>query len=226
MIAEGMRMREYAKLARVKVQPEGRGFQARLRLPSELKFTSNTGNFINFYCGMGQYECGISTAVGRPGWRWFANCLDRPANGGGTFGEFQNGDYVTVKLSLNDRIGQVEFWVNGTCCHLFPQKWPDETGFADCRFIFGALTSPYVGGTLPPWGSWHGLTLASSMMYKDRSKVWREINKTNATADVFHWPSGVPCPDPQNYRLDSSMLDCSAVTAELAMNSLSEKNAK
>ena len=211
-------MSEYAKLAKVEVKARGRGMQARVRLPDKVKFTSDSGNFINFYCGMGQYECGLSTAVGRPGWRWFVNSLGGEGNGGGTFGEFQNGEQVTIKLTLNNATGQTEFWVNGQCKYVFSRRWSEQTGFDNCRFIFGALTAQYNGQTLPPWGSWHTLAVANSLMYKDAAKVWRPLERSVATVSAFHWPSGVQCPDPQDYMVHDETLNCGAVSAELWCN--------
>jgi hypothetical protein len=79
----------------------------------------------------------------------------------------------------------------------------------------GALTCNYSGGSLPAWATWHNQVIVQSMMFKNSSKVWTDFNNTNSTTSKFHWPTGVSCPDPQDYNFDVSQLSSSIVYASL-----------
>lgn len=51
---------EYVKLVRINTEDSTtKGFQAKIKLPSA-KLLPLTYDYINFYCGLGQFKCGIS----------------------------------------------------------------------------------------------------------------------------------------------------------------------
>lgn len=96
---------EYAKFAKI-YPTTGRytnqGFQARVTLPSS-KSLPQGGSYINTYCGMAGFECGVSvkyapefkdSRTGTYQWHWFANGPEGLHDG--PMCEYRDGDSVHI----------------------------------------------------------------------------------------------------------------------------------
>ena len=95
---------EYAKLVKIKTNNlSDKGFKAKIQLPSS-KTLTGPYDYINFYCGLESYECGISCKDasgwkenGVLKWRAFANGESDPTYHGKLFND---GDIVTISLAV------------------------------------------------------------------------------------------------------------------------------
>ncbi|MCD1258619.1 hypothetical protein B5M42_007205 [Paenibacillus athensensis] len=209
---------EYAKFAKVQVTPVGRGIQAALKLPASYNCSSSSGS-IRFFVGFDDLECGIETACGAPGWRWFADSGAAAGSGErGEYGEFNNGDSVKIKMTLDDTEHKVKFFVNGELKTTFSTAYSAATTFTNCRLVLGAfMVSPTSGADeLPQWEVVHELVTVGGLMYKSADQTWMPITSANATPSVFHTPAGegeACCPEA--YKFDMSELDSSRVCASI-----------
>jgi hypothetical protein len=212
---------EYAKIVRLTKSDYNRGIQTTLTLPSYVELT-NPENYINFYCGLGNYECGISIRAGEPGWHWFVNGPEGPD--GGIFGEFHNGDVINIKLTLDDKTNQMVFLVNGDEKARSHRTYVNQDNarvvLASCTHTYNDDTDP-VPSYMPPWDVYHYQVVASNLQYKDANENWHYITSlsqlvdTSSTPRIDHWPEGVPCPNPQDYTVDFSQIGSSRVYASI-----------
>lgn len=215
-IANDAQADEYAKFVKVLAKDDlGRGFQATVTLPTQK--TVNTGGFINFYVGLDHAECGISTKG--QGWRWFANSNEEGQTDG-TFGQYQNGDTVHIKLTIDDQPTNgdhyLRFYVNHELKRKF-RKIVDELGYNNCRFIIGAAHGSYnpFPTRTPAWNTWHHQVTASNMKFKNADKQWVQVNGTNVKDTKFHLPKNKTIPNPQDYTVDTSQLRQGKIHASL-----------
>ena len=206
---------EYAKLVKSKTDNlSDRGFQAKIKLPSS-KTLPRVYDYINFYCGIDSYECGLSckdNSAWKQGgvlkWRVFAN-----GNGATTYGSTLYADGSTVKISLElDTSNKVVYKVNDVVIKTFATPLNNITNSA--RLIFGALQ--YTGYTPPlkVWDVKHNQVYASEMKYKNSSNNW--IAFTNGSkVTTEEWPPGVPTPDGRKYTVDKASIGSSKLYASL-----------
>ncbi|MFB5268617.1 hypothetical protein ACE41H_17790 [Paenibacillus enshidis] len=185
---------EYAKVVRIPVANAVKGFSTDLKLPSS--FSIDAGGFINFHVGFGDYECGISTASGQSGWRWFANSgAVSGTDAGGNFGEFKNSDSVNIRLESAVHSGsvyKVKFYVNNVLKHTFSPSYTSSTTFTGGRIVLGAAQATYnvdaIPNPLPAWKILHAQVMTSNTKYKNTNGTWVTVNSSNSDPKPDHTP--------------------------------------
>ncbi|AET59437.1 hypothetical protein HPL003_13430 [Paenibacillus terrae HPL-003] len=203
---------EYAKFA--KVHPtSGRytntGFQARVALPSS-KSLPQGGSYINTYCGMAGFECGVSvkyapdfydSRTGTYQWHWFANGPEGPFDG--PMKQYRDGDSVHIKLVRLDD-GHVQFIVNGTEKFTSAKTYGASSYRTDdtcARYIIGTEITRWDArpSSLPKWNLSFSRLQISEMMFKNAGGSWINVNSGNAVANLAHTPLGVSTPSPVDF---------------------------
>ncbi|WP_342436431.1 hypothetical protein NSS79_24115 [Paenibacillus sp. FSL L8-0436] len=223
---------EYAKLVKLNSKSAGRGIQANITLPTSVTFNGNTGNYVNFYLGgFTQAECGLSYRKGNAGFRWFANDWSGTV-GSGSWGEFALGQTVNLKLVVDEPDASdpnkelfVRFYVNGAEKMKYTYtKYKKGQTDSNLRLVLAAGSSTYYPqlSQMPAWDVWHSQVAATGLKIKNTSSnTWTALTGSNSTLSNLHWPlkehtdTPIPCPNPQNYILDSSYLYSSTVYASL-----------
>lgn len=203
---------EYAKFVKVLATgTSNRGFQAKLTLPSSTTMLGGS-NYINFYCGVAGWECGISKPAGQTNWHWFVNNANGETNPASQPFNYPNGSQVTIKLYLDDTTNKARFDVNGV--NVFESQ-NTYSGSNDARLIFGACQTTYttLPPTLPAWQISHTQVKAENMMFKNSSKTWVAVTGTNAAASAFHTPS-MTTPAPVDYTYTAT-LGSALITASI-----------
>lgn len=209
-------MKEYAKLVKIKTNNvSDKGFKATLQLPSS-KTLSGEWDFINFYVGIGTYECGISCRDksdwrenGVLKWRSFANGEGQKPTYGSD--KFSDGSIVTISIERNDK-NIVEFKVNGDTVKKFNNPLINYENSA--RLILAACQATGTTPPLAPWKIKHNQVRAYDMKYKNSSGNWVAFrNGSNVTTE--EWPIGVATPDNIKYILDKSYIGNAEVYASL-----------
>jgi len=183
---------EYAKIVRIAPNAAtSKGFQATLTLPSAKSFNGDS-DFINFYCGINGFECGISTGKriefysgGVYKWHWVVagQTVSGPM-------DYKDGDQVSILLAIDETQGnKLVFRVNQV------QKFITTAAYnasADNRFMIGAAQSAmYSNGNLVAWNLTHNQVTVSAMKYKDTNNVWQTITSANAAYDSYNTPLSV-----------------------------------
>lgn len=208
-------MAEYAKLVKVKTNNvNDKGFKATLQLPSS-KTLPGIYDYINFYVGIGTYECGISCKDnsdwrenGVLKWRAFMN-----GESSTTYGpnKYSDGGIVTISIERNDQ-NIVEFRVNGVKISNFTKPLTNYENSA--RLILAAYQATGTTPPLAPWKVKHHQVRAYEMKYKNSSGNWVAFtNGSNVTTE--EWPPGVATPDGMKYTLDKSYIGNAEVYASL-----------
>ncbi|MCL9662181.1 hypothetical protein L2089_15915 [Paenibacillus hunanensis] len=204
---------EYAKIVRIPTANSCKGFSTDIKLPSSFTFGSS-GGFINFYVGFDDYECGISTASGQSGWRWFANSgAVEGTDAGGNFGDYANGQSVNIRLeSILDPAGsgnyKVAFFVNNVRKHVFSPSFVATSNFANGRVVLGAAQQTWnanqVPATMPTWYIAHNQVTTSNTRYKNVNGTWVTLNASNSTPVTAHTPSNRTHPSPVDYTVSNA----------------------
>lgn len=195
---------EYAKGVRQKVNKVTRGVQATFTVPSAKSFYGDW-DFINFYLGLGGFECGVSTKRTAPdgNWHWTMNSLHGVVKGGEW--TIKDGEKVNLKLCLDDVTNEMLFFVNGV--KVYPlagdKKVYSTNGFNDGRFIVAsAQQSTGIKDPLAEWKVLHNQVYCEKMIYKDNNKVWQNCSASNIVTELFHNPTNVsPYPTPVDYTI-------------------------
>lgn len=203
-------MEEYAKFVRLNfLSANSRGCRTVLSLPRN-KSMAHDGDFINFYCGLGPFECGISTKRNpffSERWHWFANAL--PESGEPINMKappvFKDGDTIKIALFVDENCGgKIKFLVNGRMVHISRYSYKGQN---NARLVLAcAQATRSTEHPLAPWGIYHDWVIASQVEYKNAFHVWREISAQKTTVDVFRLPGPkqVPdaaCPKPSLYTI-------------------------
>ncbi|MNW45878.1 hypothetical protein D3C74_231500 [compost metagenome] len=202
---------EYAKFA--KIHPTtgrytNQGFQARVTLPSS-KSLPQGGSYINTYCGMAGFECGVSvkyradfkdSRTGTYQWHWFVN---GPEQDEGPMCEYRDGDSVHIKLVRLDN-KHVEFWVNGARKFTSVNAYGESTYATDdtcARYIIASEITRWdaLPSSLPKWNLSFSRLQISEMMFKDSHGSWINVNSGNATARLSHTPVQLTAPSPADF---------------------------
>ena len=204
---------EYAKLVRVTTRDTStRGFQAKLTLPSSVTLPG-TGDYINFYCGFGPWECGLSianrsdclTPSGQMKWRWFANTPDGVTNSSAKNIFFENSDTVKICLECNSS-NKVVFSVNDVAVYTSAKAFADyKKDMSNPSRLILAASQEGLSTPLPAWRVWHNQVVANSMMYKNKSNSWVRMTNGN-NVELDHWPVDREAPAPKDYILDKSYI--------------------
>ncbi|MGI6066297.1 MAG: hypothetical protein ACOYI2_07380 [Bacillota bacterium] len=198
-----------------------KGLRALLTLPA-VKSLAHEGDFINFYGGLGPFECGISTKKSdffAGGWHWFVNATpesNEPINMKAPV-QYQDGDTIEISLMI-DRGDQnrIKFLVNGVLVHRSKMSYP---GQKNARLVFAsAQATSESERPLAPWGIFHSPVVATRMQYKNRLHIWRNINQKNSTCRNFRLPgpelvTSKDCPQPEVYSV--SPFDQNTISAWL-----------
>lgn len=207
----GKQSYEYAKFA--KIHPDlgrytNQGFQAYVTLPSS-KSLPQGGSYINAYCGMAGFECGISvkyhsdfkdSRTGTYQWHWFVN---GPEKKNGPMCEYRDGEKVHIKLvRLEDH--HVQFIVDGDEKFTSDYVYGENTFKTDetcARFIIASEITRWdtLPSSLPPWNLSFSRLQISNMRYKKSTGVWKDVNSDNATARLSHTPVQLIPPSPGNF---------------------------
>ncbi len=196
---------EYAKLVCVNTGSQAnKGFQAVIRLPI-YKDLPCEWDYINYYCGLGNFECGVSTAnraefkqKGELKWHWFTNTPDGQSSGDTLFA-----DGTTIPICLErDANDQVVFQVFGATVYTSLKTFKEYNSQDNpARLILAASQSSPITDPLLPWRIRQFQVVASSMKYKDSSGVWQDmVDASKVTLD--HWPKGITSPPPIDYRIN------------------------
>jgi hypothetical protein len=189
---------EYAKIVKQEVGVSTRGMQATITLPNTKSFYGGY-DFINFYMGIGEFECGISTksSVEDGSWHWFVNS----SSGVWKEGEWniKDGDKVNIKLCLDDITNEVMFLVNGS--KVYQDNRVNGLSFNNTRMVVGsAQQSTGITEPLREWKVFHSQLFVENLMYKNTSKQWIPCNHENTNTKVIHNPTNVyPYPTPVDY---------------------------
>lgn len=206
---------EYAKLVKIKTNNlSDKGFKAKIQLPSS-KTLTGPYDYINFYCGLESYECGISCKDasgwkenGVLKWRAFANGESDPTYHGKLFND---GDIVTISLEKNAQ-NLMEFRVNDSLVRTFKKPLTSVTNSA--RLVLAAYQATGYTPPLKPFNVKHNQVRAYEMKYKNSSNNWVAFTSgSNVTTE--EWPLGVGTPDGKVYNLDKTYIGNSEVYASL-----------
>lgn len=203
-------MGEYAKFFRVQANTKNaKGFSALITLPCSKSF-GHEGDFINFYCGLGPFECGISTkrnAAFSGKWHWFANALaasGEPVNMLAPV-QYKDGEEVEICLMIDETAdNKIKFKVNRRTVHTSKFSY---SGQANSRLIIACAQATSDGDRpLAPWGIFHKEVTAAQIKYKNGFNTWRGITLKNASCDLWRLPGpeDVPAeefPEPQLYQV-------------------------
>ncbi|AGL03309.1 hypothetical protein [Desulfoscipio gibsoniae] len=210
---------EYAKLVKIKTgNLADKGFQAKITLPSgsPAKTLPRIWDYINFYVGIGMYECGLSCRDqndwkqnGVLKWRVFAN-----GEGSTIYGSLY-ADGTTVKISIErDSQDKVVFKVNDSVFRTFANTLPSGSYSNEARLIIASYQDTGVAIPLATWSVKHNQVFASEMKYKNSANTWVSFtNGSNVTLE--EWPINVPTPDGRRYTLDKSYIGNAQVYASL-----------
>lgn len=212
---------EYAKLVKIAASDaSSRGFQTQLTLPSYKDWGGYGSAFINFYCGLGPLECGISTTPAFGGkWHWFVNGASNAPSGPY---EYNDSAVVTILLALDEGLAPngvrntIVFKVNGVEKYRTPTGY--STPFSDAqkaRLILATAQSRDVTPPLAPWAVTHYQVTAAQMKLKTATNVWADVTTANVGYSRFHWPSGVATNGTADYNVNFSYLNSSTVYASL-----------
>lgn len=210
---------EYAKLVCVNTGSlKNKGFQAVIRLPIYKELPCEW-DYINYYCGLGNFECGVSTAnreefkqKGELRWHWFTNTPD-----GQTCGDLLYEDGMTIHICLErDATDHVVFQVSNRTVYTSLQTYLEYKGQDNpARLILAASQSSSITDPLPPWRIKQFQVVASSMKYKDDVGTWQDmVDVSKVTLD--HWPTGIIPPPPIDYRINTQYI-CNAIIYALLM---------
>lgn len=204
---------EYAKF--LKIHPDtGRytnlGFQAYVTLPSS-KSLPQGGSYINAYCGMAGFECGISvkyrsdfkdSRTGTYQWHWFVN---GPEQKDGPMCEYRDGEKVHIKLLRLKENDHVQFIVDGDEKFTSAYAYGKNTFKTDdtcARFIIGSEITRWdtLPSSLPPWNLSFSRIEISDMRFKKATGAWKDVSG-DATARLSHTPEeiGLFTPSPVNF---------------------------
>ncbi|OBZ16339.1 hypothetical protein A8L34_27050 [Bacillus sp. FJAT-27264] len=208
-------MAEYAKLVKIKTDNvSDKGFKATLQLPSS-KTLPGSYDYINFYVGLGTYECGISCKDqpdwkenGVLKWRAFANGESNTSYGPN---KYSDGAIVTISLERNAQ-NKVEFRVNNSLVKTFDKALTSYTNSA--RLILAAYQATGATPPLAPWNVKHNQVRAYEMKYKNSSDTWIAFT-SGSKVTTEEWPLGVATPDGKVYTLDKTYIGNSDVYASL-----------
>lgn len=205
---------EYAKVVKVLATGSNRGFQTQLTLPSATTMTDG-GSYINFYCGLAGFECGISKPGGQTKWHWFVNNANGETNPPSQPFIYSDGSNVTIKLYIDDTTSKINFAVNGAIVHTSTNTYSSAS---DARLIIAACSTSWVPtavpSPLPAWNVWHNQVVGASMKYKNATNAWINVTSSNSTATPSHTPN-VTTPVPVNYTYDANSLNLSTIYASL-----------
>lgn len=205
-------MAEYAKFVRLYAPTTnyaGRGFQAKIKLPTS-KTLGGEYDYINYYVGIGGYECGVSSsrrpefydsATGKYKWHWFVNTSNNDKKVDDAPMEYKDGDEITLKLHLDDTSNKAIFLVNDV--KKYDGSQTTTTTLTENRLVFGAYQAS--GTTLPltAWRIQQGNVTASNIYYKNANKAW--VAMSSGTPSKFYKPdvSSANMPDPDNWTTTS-----------------------
>lgn len=222
---------EYAKLVRVTTRNSAnKGFQATLKLPSSAT-VPQPYDYINFYCGFGPWECGISIGNkpqckdpnGEIKWIWFANTPDPgddPDNDKGAYRSsyrgifFNNSDVIKIRLerTTNDKI---VFSVNDNAVYTSLKKYNEySANLSNPSRLILAAGQNGLSNPLPPWRIWHNQVVVSNMQYKNSSNSWVKMTNAN-NIELDAWPTDREHPEPKYYILDKSNIGNAQIYASL-----------
>ena len=156
-----------------------RGIQFNVKLPSSK--TLQGWHFINFYTGLGDFECGVSACPSKfTGWRiFFRNHLK---SGRDPVLQFKDGDTLNLKLYLDDRTGKVCFQVNFKEVDItsIGTNFSNHNEFFP-RVVAGAAQGKGEG---VKWITEHTTVQMSGIQKKNSSKVWSSL--TNGTPEYVN----------------------------------------
>lgn len=207
---------EYAKLVKIKTNNlNDKGFKAKLTLPSS-KTLPREWDYINFYVGIGPYECGMSCRNqadwkenGVLKWRAFAN-----GEGVVTYGNlYADGATVTISIERNAQ-NKIEFRVNDVVMKTFNNTVTSVTNSA--RLIFASYQSTGYTPPLDPWDVEHYQVRAYEMKYKNSSDTWVAFTD-GSKVTTEEWPLGVATPDGVKYTLDKTWIGNADVYASIKL---------
>lgn len=186
---------EYAQICRFKAPfSDVTGIQFKVKIPNSSHLRPGTIDYINFYCGLGPFECGISTKLTKTSagiWTQFWNVPGTIEDSGNTvYDKFTGGKDVTLKLYIVDRavpnvhpqadVGKVAFQVNGKVMDVFNAPYaPNSNGG---RVI---LAAQQIANSLPTTDAWrvtHSAAIVSNVMYK-RNAVWYDMTNGEGTCE-------------------------------------------
>ncbi|WP_342437968.1 hypothetical protein NSS79_01235 [Paenibacillus sp. FSL L8-0436] len=203
-----MKDTEYAKFVRLYAPTEkarGRGMQAQFKLPST-KLLGGEYDYINFYCGIGGYEIGISTARtplflsnGVYKWHWFVNTSNDDHKVENQPVQFNDGDTVTIKILLDPTTNKLNFYLNGSSSPIYIGTQVYKF-LPDCRIVLGASQSSGFKAPLAAWRVFHDNVTVSNIYYRNTADTW--VSMASGTLTAFHHPEGVSdanTPAPLNY---------------------------
>lgn len=176
--------KEYAQVLRVSGNnSDNRGVQGKITLPS--KKALKDWDYINFYGGIGQWECGISTrpTTHKGVWKLFSN---HPIEGAKSYEvQFLDGESVTLKLYIDDQTNKVIFIVNDKV--IFTSKGTYDGGTS--RMVIASCQSSDHNLS---WRIKHGEVKVENMHFKDSAKEWKSLSYNNASYSNESWGSNNP----------------------------------
>lgn len=178
-------MAEYAQILRYRNTGTNnyRGSQCRITLPTQKELYD--WDYINFYCGVAGWECGISTrpVTTEGAWRVFVNGPE----GLTPFDNlrFSDGDSLTLKLYIDDDLDKIVFRVNDDAIFTSKQTYSGGIG----RVVLAGYQS--TPNTIP-WRVKHNLTTVQNIYLKNANKVWVTFSSSIGTYDRESWGSTNP----------------------------------
>lgn len=198
---------EYAKIVRVRARTPVKGIRVALALPRTTTLP-NGGDYINFYCGLDNYECGISTA-NRPEfsgrWRWFVhNPLEWSTFSHGT-PSYLNGETMDLQLFIDKtRDDRVIFQVNGVTQYVSLWRWSSPL---EARFVFAAAQATGARRPLQRWEINHDWASVHDLQLLDELGTWQRADRRTVYSEKDHWPRYVATVGTVDYEVDERSLD-------------------
>lgn len=198
---------QYAKYVKLQVKSSvtnATGISADITLPSSITVPSG---YINFYVGIGNYECGLSTTGNK--WGWFANRSsgNTGVKEAGEYNLYENGTTHNITLQLLQESGstyKLKFYIDGVHMHSSEIDLTSSSKWTNARLIIacsqGAYTLP-----LPAFNIRHNQVVIQNLKYRTGTNTWTKLTSNNCTPE--YWanpdPADEETPTPVNYTVDS-----------------------
>ncbi len=196
---------EYAKFVRLPVTnvTNATGVSADITLPSGITVPSG---YINFYVGLGEYECGLSTIGNK--WGWFANSTTNQKEGG-KYDLYDHGETHNISLQLLQDSGsnyKLKFYIDGVHKHSSFITYSSTAKFNNARLVIacaqGTASSP-----LPAFNIRHNQVTIKNMKYRTGTSTWTNVNSNNCNPQIWHTPENVTTPAPVDYTVNKNSFD-------------------
>ena len=196
-------MAEYAKFVRLPARSgvtNATGVSADITLPSSMTVPAG---YINFYVGIGEYECGLSTIGNK--WGWFANSVSNGKEAG-VYDLYANGTKHNISLQLMQDSGNIyrlKFYVDGQHKHSSKLSFNSASKFNNARLVI-ACSQGNASSPLPPFNIRQNQVTIQNLQYRTGTGSWTKLTSSNCNPEIWHTPEGVTTPAPVDYTVNAN----------------------